>query len=76
MSQCYSIIIHRGISVSGHDKEVVDGLNSIDKLYIYQLITNFQLPGSKIFYSHILMHSFTQNNDVSLEKQFVKHPYM
>ena len=29
--QCYSIIIDRGISAPGNDKEVVDGFNEIDK---------------------------------------------
>ena len=47
MSQCYSIIIDRGISSPGHGKEVVDGLNDIEKCYIYQLMSNVQLPGSK-----------------------------
>ena len=35
MSQCYSITIDCGISAPGNDKEVVDGLNSIYKCYIY-----------------------------------------
>ena len=35
MSQCYSVIINRVISVPRHGKEVVDGLNDIDKRYIY-----------------------------------------
>ena len=47
MLQCYSVIIDRGISASGHGKEVVDGHNSADKSYIYQIMTNIQLPGSK-----------------------------
>ena len=46
---CYSIIIDQGISAPGHGKEVVYGLNDIDKRYIYQLISNVQLPGSKTF---------------------------
>ena len=33
--QCHWIIIDRGISERGHVKEVVDGLNNIDKRYIY-----------------------------------------
>ena len=53
MSQCYSIIIDRGISSPGHGKEVFDGLNAVDKRYIYQLMSNIQLPGSVIFDSHI-----------------------
>ena len=49
MSQCYSIIIDLGISAPGHGKEVVDGLNYIDKRYIYQCMPTVQLPGSIIF---------------------------
>ena len=45
MSQFYSIIIDQGISVPGHGKEVVDGLNVIEKRYIYQLMSNVQLTG-------------------------------
>ena len=35
MYQCYSVIIDRGISAPGHGKEVVYGLNGVDKSYIY-----------------------------------------
>ena len=73
MSQFYSVIIYRGISETGHVKEVVDGPNSIGKHCIYQLMYNVQLLGSKAFYSQILMHSFTQNNDSSLDKESQKH---
>ena len=40
MPHCYSVIIDRGISEPGHGKEVEDGLNAVDKRYIYQLISN------------------------------------
>ena len=43
MLPCYSVIIYRGISVPGHGKKVVYGLNDIYKLYIYQLISDVQL---------------------------------
>ena len=68
LSQCHSIIIDLGIIANGHGKEVVGGLNDINKQYIYQLMSNVQLPGSKN-YSRILMHYCTQINDVSLAKQ-------
>ena len=38
MSQCYSIIINRGIIAPGNDKDVVDGINDVDNRYIYQLM--------------------------------------
>ena len=67
-SQCYSVIIDCGISAPVHGKEVVVVINAIDKRYIYQLMSNVQLLGSKLFDLRIIMHSFTQNNDVSLAK--------
>ena len=73
MSQRYSVIIDHGISSPGHLKEVIDDLNDIDTHYIYQLMSNFQLLGSKLFDSKILMHYLTQNNDVSLAKELQKH---
>ena len=40
LSQIHSIIIDRGISSPGHGKEVVGGLNTNEKCYIYQLLSN------------------------------------
>ena len=59
LSQCYSVIIDRGISAPGHVKEVLYGINTIYKHYICQLMSNVQLTGSKIFYSQIITHFFT-----------------
>ena len=75
LSQCHSNIFDQGISAPGHGREVVDGLNAIEKRCIYQLMYNVQLPGSKSFDSQILMHSCTQKNGVSLAKEFQKHLY-
>ena len=66
MSQTYSIIIDRGISAPGHGKEVVDGLNAVDKHYIYQLVSKIHLLGSVRFDSQIKMHTGTENKYVSL----------
>ena len=49
MSKCYSIIIDRGISTPWNGKEVVDGLNAVDKSCIYQLMYKVKLPGSVRF---------------------------
>ena len=66
--QCYSVTIDHGISAHGHGKEVVDSPNTIDKRYIYQLMSNIQLTGSNTFDSQVLMNSYTQNNYVRLDK--------
>ena len=68
MSQCYSIIIYLGISAPGHGKEVLDGINSVGKRYMYQLMSTIKLPGSNIFDSQIQMHTGTQKYDASLDK--------
>ena len=69
-SQCHSIIIDLGISVHGHVQEVVDGLNAMDKGYMYKLMSNVKLPVSRTFDSQIIMHSCTPKNYVSLAKEF------
>ena len=73
ISQTYSLIVDRGISEPGNGKEVVDGLNAVDKRYIYQLMSKVQLPESVIFYSQIKIHNVTENKIVSLAKEFKYH---
>ena len=73
MSQSYSVITDQGISAPGNDKEVVDGLNAVDKRYIYQLIFNGQLPGSNRFDYQMQMYTGNQKYDVSLAKEFQQH---
>ena len=73
LSQHRSIVFDRGISVPGHVKEVVDGINVIDKRYMYQLMSTVQLTLSKTFDSQIIMHSCTHKKDVSLAKEFQKY---
>ena len=67
MSQFYSIIIDWGISSPGNGKEVVDGLNAVYNryIYIYQLISNVQIPGSNRYYSQMQIHTGNQKDDVS-----------
>ena len=73
MSQCYSIIIDRGISAPGHGKEVVYGINYFYKRYIYQLMSTAQLPESNIVDSQMQMHIGNQKDDVSLAQEFQHH---
>ena len=68
MYQCYSVIIDRGISATEHGKELVDGLNAVDKSYIYQLMSNVQPSGSKKFEFQMKIHSGNQDNDVEVTR--------
>ena len=52
---------------------MVDGLNAVDKRYIYQLMSKVQLPGSIRFDSQIKIHTRTENKDVSLAREFKDH---
>ena len=47
ISQRHSIIYDWGMIAPGHVKDVVGGLNSIEKHYMYQLMSNVQHPGFK-----------------------------
>ena len=40
MSQYHLVIIDQVISAHRHVKEVVDGINAVDKRYIYKLMSN------------------------------------
>ena len=51
LSQAFYVIIYRVTSELGHVIEVVDGLNTIDKSFIFQLMATFQLPGAKKYYA-------------------------
>ena len=62
-----------GISAPGHGKELVDGINAVDKHYMYQLMSKFQLPGSIKFGSQIKIHTGTEKKDVSLAREFKDH---
>ena len=73
MSQFYSIIIDRGISAPVNGKEVLYGLNAVDKRYLYQFMSTVKIPGSNRFYSQMQMHTVTLKYDVSLAKEFQQH---
>ena len=62
----FYIIIDRGISAPGHGREVLDGLNAIEKRFIFQLISTMQLPGEIFYDTQIVMHTGTRTSDVSL----------
>ena len=68
ISQFYSIITDRGISEPGNGKEVVDGLNAVDKRYIYKLMYNVKLHGSNKSDTQMQIYTDNQNNYVSLAK--------
>ena len=61
-----SPILHR--SAIGND--VVNGLNAVDKRYIYQSMSTVKLTGSNLFDSLMQIHTGNQKDDVSLANKF------
>ena len=73
LSQSYNIIIDCGLIVPVHVIEVLDGLIDTDKGFIFHLMPNVKLPGSKRFVTQITVHTATQNTDVILSQGFQKY---
>ena len=75
LSQAISVIVDRGISAPGNDRELVDGLNAIEKMLLLQLMSTVQLLGEKSYDTHMVLHTGTCTSDVSLAREFQKHQY-
>ena len=52
---------------------MVDGLNTTDKKNIFHLMSTVQVTGAKGYDTHILMHSATSTDDVSLYQEFQRN---
>ena len=63
--QAFNITIDCGISAPVHGREVVDGLNSTYRRFIFHLTTTVKLTGSQSFYTPMVMHTSTHNYGVS-----------
>ena len=70
LSQYFNTIINRGVSAPGHNIEVVDGLNAIEKRFVFHIMTPLQLPCSKWVDTKMLVHTATKKTDESLEILF------
>ena len=68
MSQDFSVIIYRGIISPRNCRELVYDLNTIDKGFLLQLMSTFQLPVAKGYGTHMVMHTGTSAYDVILAR--------
>ena len=75
LSQAVSVNIDCNISASLNGIEVLDGLNNINKRFLFQLMSNMQLPGAAFYYTQMVIHTGTRTSDVSLASEFQKHLY-
>ena len=54
------------MSVPGHGRELVDGINATDKSFFCHLIETVKLPDSKGYARHMVIQYSTSTADVSL----------
>ena len=67
-SQAYYVIIDRGVSVIRHGRDVVYGLNTSEKRFLFQLMKTMKLPVEKWYDIQMVIHSVTSTSDVSLAR--------
>ena len=72
LSQALFGNIDRVISVSGHGRELVDGLNFVGKRFLPQLMATVQLPGAKNYYTHTYILPFRKNIRLSKSQVLTK----
>ena len=65
-SKAYYVIIDHDFSASVHIIEVLYGLDVTDKMYLFKLLEDVQLQGSKGFDTHMILQSATHHSYVSL----------
>ena len=68
LSHVFYVIIDRGIITPRHCREVLDGLNAIDKTFLFQLMSTMKLKGENIYDTQMVMHTGTRTSDVSLAR--------
>ena len=68
-----SINIDRSISSPGHGRELVDGINATNNIFLFQLLSTVQLPDAKIYDTHMVMQTGTRTSNVSLAIEFQNH---
>ena len=72
-SQAYNIVIDTILTVTGYFREVVGGLNTTGKRFLFQLISTVQLPGYQEYDKHIAMNYATHKYGISFAREFQKH---
>ena len=70
LSHAYVIIIDHDIVAPGHERDLFDDLNSIDKHLIFVFMTNMNFPGYKGYGDYMTLYTTAQKEDISLAKWF------
>ena len=68
----YNITVCHAVGEPGHSKDVVDVINSIYNIVYNCNLDKVQLPVSRDYDDHMIVHTSTHTYDVSLEGEFQK----
>ena len=66
LAHALNIAIDRAIGAPGHGKDVVDGLNAVDKNYLKTLMSQIQVPGADNLHNAFAAHVCTDQGMQSL----------
>ena len=67
LDHAYDIIIGHAFRETKHIKDVVDGLNAIDKIYLSTLMDRSQFTASRGYDNHVVVHTSAYTEGVSIE---------
>ena len=73
LAHAFHIIIDWCVVEAGRVREIVEGLNSVDKIFLSISMIKVQLPSSKGYYMHMSMHTPTQKYYRSLARKLQEH---
>ena len=68
LSQVFSVIIDHVISTLENYREFMDGLNTIDKRFLFELMLTVQLPGVKGYETQMVIYTGTRIDYVSFSR--------
>ena len=68
LSQAFYVISDHGIFATGHVREVVDGLNATEKIFLSQLMYTMQLTSEKRDGTQMVINSTNSTEDISLDQ--------
>ena len=57
LDHAYDIIIGHAFRETKHIKDVVDGLNAVDKIYLSTLMDRSKFTGSMGYYNDVVVHT-------------------
>ena len=77
LSQTFDVTIDRAIGAPGHGKDVVDGLNAVDKKYLANMTAKTVTPEQDTSNKKMQAHACTEEQNTSLAaecQRLLSHP--